>query len=553
MWSSTLFRSPSNAAGRLALPALAAAVLFSYSTVTRANTNDDKNDSGKPAAAAATAEEVQQLRDQLRDATKKIEQLTVIVDQLQQRLQPAAPAAETAAAPVAPAAQREMPAAGAQDTDKKDKPSTVDQLIAPKSEGGQFAGSEGLYKSDRLKIGGYVDFRYQGPGLDDGVEIREEVDGLNEGLTDSTNFRRSGFSAPRVVLGVASAITDKLLFNSEIEYEFAGDEVEVEQGYLEYRAHRALNLRGGIIVMPLGRFNLYHDSNLQDIVPRPLTSTLVIPSTYSDVGVGAYGEFKLGENARLGYEAYVVNGLRSDEEAEIAREAGFAESKGLNKLVDNNAQKAFVGRLTFSPFIGLELGGSGYRGKHDNNGFYDLSIWAADFKYQYQGFQVLGEYARTAMERAPESAEEIAARDFLLALPEGDYANTFEFLDETINEPLFDTPARSTDGFYVEARYRFTPKWLTKHFEEDASIAPVFRFDQVNLDRSFPNFRFPLNQRRASFGFSLRPTEAVSLNIAYHVTRKPDVFLRLTDGRPFPPYFTTIDANSFSMGLVWAF
>src|SRR6185369_7125994 len=99
MWSSTFSRSIFCEAGRLALPAIVAAILFSNSTVTRANTNGDKNASDKPAAAdsaapaPATAEEVQQLREQLRDATKKIEQLTTIVDQLQQRLQPVAPAA----------------------------------------------------------------------------------------------------------------------------------------------------------------------------------------------------------------------------------------------------------------------------------------------------------------------------------------------------------------------------------------------------------------------------------------------------------------------------
>src|SRR5262249_2559176 len=160
----------------------------------------------------------------------------------------------------------------------------------------------------------------------------------------------------------------------------------------------------------------------------------------------------------------------------------------------------------------------------------NLSIWSFDGKYAYKDFQVLAEYARTAMQRAPESEQELAARDFLMALPKGDYRNSFEFIDETINEPLFDKPARSSDGFYIEGRYRFRPKWFTSRVEEDGSIAPVVRYDQVNLDRSFPGFRFPLNMRRTSFGVSIRPTEAAAFNFSYHFDRKPDLFLRLPDG-----------------------
>jgi hypothetical protein len=54
-----------------------------------------------------------------------------------------------------------------------------------------------------------------------------------------------------------------------------------------------------------------------------------------------------------------VNGLRSDEGGEFFREVGMFESKGNNRFFDNNPQKSGVGRLMFSPTLGVELGLSG--------------------------------------------------------------------------------------------------------------------------------------------------------------------------------------------------
>ncbi len=525
-----------------------------------ARAGDEGVKSSVPAGAArdaapavpATAAEVSELRRQLEDANRRLEQLTDIVIKLQAQMPAGATATPVAAAVSSVAPTTDSVVAQDKPSGGNDDEKLIDQLIKPKSQGGQFAGSEGLFKTDRVKIGGYADFRFVTRSLDDGIELQEEIDGIGSGA-DTADFSRSTFHMPRLVIGVAAAITEKLLFNSEIEYEFGGDETEVEQAYLEYRLHKAFNPRAGIIIAPLGRFNLYHDSNLLDITPRPLVSSFIIPSTYSDSGIGALGSFDLGKSVKLSYEGYVVNGLRSDEEGEIVREAGLAESKGLNKLVDNNGQKAAVGRIVLSPALGLELGASGYRGKHDARGFYDLSIWAFDGRYQYKGFQVQGEYARSAMQRDQTSDEEAAARAFLLGLPGGTYTSTFEDIDENINEPLFDTGARASDGFYIEGRYRFTPRWLTEHFADDASIAPVFRYDQINLDRQFEDFKFPLNRRRTSVGLSIRPTEAAGFNFAVHFEADPKIKLFLTDGRPFPPYQTNIGKTAFSAGFVWAF
>lgn len=514
------------------------------------------------------AEEVQQLRSKLAETSQQLDKLSAMVQELQAKVNKnqteiatvsASTTANTTAIAVASAAPKAQPFGGlfGRPAPQEGEKSTVDKLIAPKNQGGDFAGAEGLLKNDRVKVGGYGEFRYATRGVDDGFEIQENVDEANADIigTDNANFKRNGFTAPRLVISVAAALTERLLFNSEIEFEFAGAEIEVEQAYLEYRFNKAFRFKGGIIVPPLGRFNIFHDGNLQDIAARPLEATLVIPSTYKDAGVGFLGDIDLGKRSKLSYEVAIVNGLRSDEGGEFEREIGLFESKGNNRFFDNNSQKSIVGRLMFSPILGIEAGFSGYRGKHDNMGQYDLSIAAFDFKVAKGPFQVLGEYSRAAIQRAPEDASEIAAKAFLQSLiaKKGDYTNTFDFLDANINEPIFDKSARSTDGFYVEARYRFTPKWFTSRTAEDGSIAPVFRFDQVNLDRQYPNFSFPLNLRRYSMGLSVRPTEAAAFTFTYNIDKKPDLFLRLPDGRPFPPYFTNSGVNSFVFGMSYAF
>lgn len=514
-------------------------------------------DSGAPttsgpvsAAKESSAGELNELRGQLERAQDQIESLRTEVDAMRQMLQQFA-----AAAPARPSATAGASESTVAQAPLKEKPalkqeSKIDQLIKPKYEGGQFSGAEGLYKTDRLKIGGYLDFRYVSRGFDERREIQRNIQERGE----SQNFRRSTFSNPRYVLGVAAALTDRLLFNSEVEFENGGKETEVEQAYLEYRLAPKFNLRAGVIVMPLGRFNLFHDSNLQDVPTRPLVSTFVIPSTYSDAGAGAFGTFKLGPQWRLSYEGYVVNGLRSSEGGEFTRADGLIESKDNNVFFDNNTKKSVVGRLVLSPRLGVELGFSGYRGKHDEAGRKTLSIWAVDWKYNYRGLQVLGEYARTALQRDPESESELAVRNLLLRSPKGTLTLDEDFLKEQVEKEFFDKPARSTDGWYVEARYRFRPRWMTERFRDETSFAPVIRFDQINLDRSFPDFRFPLNQRRLSLGFAFRLIENASFNFSYNIERAPSQFLRVAQtGLPFGPFFANAGRNGPTVALVWAF
>ena len=50
----------------------------------------------------------------------------------------------------------------------------------------------------------------------------------------------------------------KIKFLSEIEFEEGGEEVAIEFAALDISMHPLLNLRGGIVMNPIGAFNQNH-------------------------------------------------------------------------------------------------------------------------------------------------------------------------------------------------------------------------------------------------------------------------------------------------------
>src|SRR2546427_4240472 len=70
-----------------------------------------------------------------------------------------------------------------------------------------------------------------------------------------------------------------------------------------------INFRAGIVLLPVGKFTLLHDSPLNDLSDRPLVATAIIPSTLSETGAGFYGTFYPTRLSKLDYELYVTQGF----------------------------------------------------------------------------------------------------------------------------------------------------------------------------------------------------------------------------------------------------
>mgnify|MGYP002400259891 CR=1 FL=1 len=140
-----------------------------------------------------------------------------------------------------------------------------------------------------LAIGGYVE----------GNTAWFSEDGVSEGLS---------FQFPRLTIFMASTIARQIKFMTEIEFEEGGREINIEFAALDLQFHPAFNLRGGIIMNPIGAFNQNHDGPKWDFISRPVSATQMLPATWSNAGFGLYGKFFSGDWT-LGYEAYLSNGF----------------------------------------------------------------------------------------------------------------------------------------------------------------------------------------------------------------------------------------------------
>lgn len=125
------------------------------------------------------------------------------------------------------------------------------------------------------------------------------TDGLTEGLS---------FQMRRLTIFMSSAIGKRIKFLSEIEFEDGTKEINIEFAAVDLELHPLLNVRGGVIMNPIGAFNQNHDGPKWEFIDRPISATTIIPSTFSNVGFGLWGKY-YRKKMVFAYEAYLTNGF----------------------------------------------------------------------------------------------------------------------------------------------------------------------------------------------------------------------------------------------------
>lgn len=140
-----------------------------------------------------------------------------------------------------------------------------------------------------VAVGGYLEANSQ----------YQVVNGVTDGLS---------FQMRRMTLFLASSISRKIKFLSEIEFEDGTKEINIEFAAMDLELHPLFNIRGGIIMNPIGAFNQNHDGPKWEFIDRPISATQMLPATWSNVGFGLHGKY-FKQQWVLAYEGYLTNGF----------------------------------------------------------------------------------------------------------------------------------------------------------------------------------------------------------------------------------------------------
>ena len=191
-----------------------------------------------------------------------------------------------------------------------------------------------VYRSEHgVSIGGYGEALYQ--NFD-----RRRDDGAPSGESDRLDLLRAVFY-------FGYKFDDRFLFNSEIEYEHASTgegseekgEVSVEFAYLDYLLgkKRSTGLRAGLVLIPVGFINELHEPPIFLGARRPELERRILPATWSEVGIGAFGQA-----GPVAWRGYVVNGLDAS-----GFSAGCARGEGAGRTPSRRISPSPAASITW--------------------------------------------------------------------------------------------------------------------------------------------------------------------------------------------------------------
>lgn len=264
----------------------------------------------------------------------------------------------------------------------------------------------------RLTVGGYGEAVYTRTFYSDNMFRYSHP----ERYKDSDGYGR--VDLPHVVINIGYDFGHGWTMGSEIEFEHGGNEVAVEMeaeetGEFEHEIERggevaleqfwiqksfckALNIRMGHIIVPVGQTNYAHLPTQFFTCYRPEGEFTIMPNTWHETGVSIWG--KIG---KWRYEAVVVPGLNSN----MFNNANWVKNGAASPYEFKVANK-LAGALRIDNYSvkNLHIGVSGYIGNSFNNDIVTneadkyknvkgtVLIGTAEFDYKAYGFVVRGNF-----------------------------------------------------------------------------------------------------------------------------------------------------------------
>jgi cell division protein FtsB len=428
----------------------------------------------------------------------------------------------------------------------------------------------GINLGDRVRVGGYGSLRFETNDVAQGNNI--------------PGGSAAGFTFRRLVLTADARPASRLRVYSEIEFERLfeigsekqssrvpgnlnlkqtlegnnGGELAVEQAWGQFNFAENHGFRAGVVLVPVGRFNLLHDDDYWDIPRRTLTDrdapVLPVKSAWRDLGAGFTGSFNVGQAGKLDYQIYALNGAALDFnlEHELTSTAG---SPGTAELVLNSelqltsgffdgskSATAFAWRASYSPSLHGEFAISGYHGKYAPSflSFREsLTTLAYDHKWRWRGFETEAEAVYTGLGNLDNVLAGFAVAAFNSVNSTALSSSAGGLTSATVEMELANL-SRARYGFWTDFKYHARPQWLKRSFLgksfEDPQIIPILRYERVWLNGVTDNIDVSgfgpvrvisfsqenLQQERVTAGLSYRPVTQFAMQAAYEHNRRVD-------------------------------
>ncbi len=305
----------------------------------------------------------------------------------------------------------------------------------------------------------------------------------------------------RLVVFLGYKFDDRTQFVSEIEVEHV-EEIFVEQAFVNYNVADNVNLRGGLMLVPMGLINEYHEPTTFNGVERPAVDNVIVPTTWRELGFGVSGRFN---DISLGYQAYVFNGFKStiaDGEGGVSgvlegsKGLRSGRQKGIKSTVDS---PTFSAKLDYYGIPRLRLGLAGYFGKTQaaddietiDGANIGISMIGFDARYSYQKFTARGQFIHASLSDT-DAYNSLTGRDLGSALQgwyvEGGYnllpIGNRQRLVAFVRYEMYDTHASTAGTLAQNPAYDKTDvtTGLTYHIAPGVAIKGDYQFRSNALE-----------------------------------------------------------------------
>ena len=191
----------------------------------------------------------------------------------------------------------------------------------------------------------------------------------NRTINNDLNYNAK-LDVHRLVTFLGYNFNEKTSFVSELEFEHVV-EVYVEQAFLSHNIRDNFSINAGLMLIPMGIQNLYHEPPTFNGVERTNIDKYIVPTTWREMGASVNG--RIMDNT-LSYELMLVNGFNGYD-----GEGVFSGNKGLRSGRQKGAESYmtapdFASRFSYVGIPNLNLGLSTYFGESESTAYNGLDL-----------------------------------------------------------------------------------------------------------------------------------------------------------------------------------